>query len=92
MIPKINKPTRVTRKTAIAIAALIITKTTANDTNFKTATFKSDISDHFLIEVFFYHQKQQKWSDIYIDHFKEMLNIVTNSENDWTGKIVAIKY
>ena len=29
MIPKINKPTRVTRKTAIAIAALIITKTTA---------------------------------------------------------------
>ena len=29
MIPKTNKPTRVTRKTAIAIASLIITNTTA---------------------------------------------------------------
>ena len=50
MIPIINKPTRVTRTTATAIDH-IVTNCFAN-TNFKTAIFKSDISDHFPIGVF----------------------------------------
>ena len=51
MIPIINKPTRVTRKSASAIAH-IITNCFA-ESNFKTAIFKSDISDHFPISAFF---------------------------------------
>ena len=43
MIPTINKPTRVTRKTTTAI------DNSFTDTFFKTAIFKSDISDHFPI-------------------------------------------
>ena len=50
MIPIINKPTRVTKKTAAAIECIITNCFV--DTNFKTAIFKSDISDHFLIFVF----------------------------------------
>ena len=50
MIPIINKPTRVTKKTATAIDHIITNCFV--DTNFKTAIFKSDISDHFLICVF----------------------------------------
>ena len=50
MIPIINKPTRVIKKTATAID-YIITNCFA-DTNFKTAIFKSNISDHFPIGVF----------------------------------------
>ena len=51
MIPIINKPTRVTRKSATAIDH-IITNCFA-ESNFKTAIFKSDISDHFPIGAFF---------------------------------------
>ena len=51
MIPIINKPTRVTKKTATAIDHIITNCFV--DTNFKTAIFKSDISDHFPICVFF---------------------------------------
>ena len=47
MIPTINKPTRVTRKTATATDH-ILTKCFI-DRTFKTAIFKSDISDHFPI-------------------------------------------
>ena len=47
MIPTINKPTRVTRTTATAIDH-ILTNSFA-DRNFKTAIFKSDVSDHFPI-------------------------------------------
>ena len=47
MIPTINKPTRVTRKTATAIDHILTNSFT--DTVFKTAIFKSDISDHFPI-------------------------------------------
>ena len=43
MIPTINKPTRVTQKTTTAI------DNSFTDTFFKTAIFKSDISDHFPI-------------------------------------------
>ena len=44
MIPAINKPTRVTKKVATAIDHMITNCFV--DTNFKTAIFKSDISDH----------------------------------------------
>ena len=48
MIPIINKPTRVT-----ATVTDQIIKDYFVDINFKTASFKSDISDHFPICVFF---------------------------------------
>ena len=47
MIPTINKPTRVTRTAGTAID-YILTNSFA-DRNFKTAIFKSDVSDHFPI-------------------------------------------
>ena len=65
MIPIINKPTRVTKKAATAIDHIITNCFV--DTNFKTAIFKSDISDHFPICVFFITNDRwkQKWSNIY---------------------------
>ena len=45
MITTINKPTRVTRKTATSIDH-ILTNQLIN-VNFKTAIFKTDLSDHF---------------------------------------------
>ena len=51
MIPIINKPTRVTKKAATAIDHIITNCFV--DTNFKTTIFESDISNHFLICVFF---------------------------------------
>ena len=50
MIPTINKPTRVTKKTATAIDH-IITKSFVENT-FKTAIIKPDVSDHFPICIF----------------------------------------
>ena len=47
MIPTINKPTRVTRKTATA-TDYILTNSFTN-TVFKTVVFKSDITDHFPV-------------------------------------------
>ena len=47
MIPIINKPTRVTRKTATAIGH-ILTNQFVN-VNIKTTVFKTDISDHFTV-------------------------------------------
>ena len=47
MIPEINKPTRVTRKTATIIDHILTNS--LFDTFFKTVIFKSDISDHFPI-------------------------------------------
>ena len=47
IIPAINKPTRVTRKTATAIDH-ILTNQFIN-VAFKTAIFKTDISDHFPV-------------------------------------------
>ena len=47
MIPTINKPTRVTRTTATAIDHILTN--CFIDRIFKTAIFKSDISDHFPI-------------------------------------------
>ena len=51
MIPILNKPTRITKNTATA-KDHIITHCFA-ETNFKAAKKKKDISDHFLICVFF---------------------------------------
>ena len=49
MILTINKPTRVTRKTTAVIDHILTNSFT--DTVFKTAIFKSGISDHFPICV-----------------------------------------
>ena len=47
MIPTINKPTRVTRKTATAIDHILTNSFC--DTVFKTAIYKCDVSDHLHI-------------------------------------------
>ena len=47
MISAINKPSRVTQKTATTIDHILTNSLT--DTAFKTVIFKSDISDHFPI-------------------------------------------
>ena len=47
MIPTINKPTRITRKTATAIDHIL--KNSFCDTVFKTAIYKCDVSDNFPI-------------------------------------------
>ena len=47
MIPTINKPTRVTRKTAIAFDHILTNQFI--HVAFKTAFFKTDISDHFPV-------------------------------------------
>ena len=49
MIPVINKPTRVTKKSATASENIII-NSFFND-SLKTGTIKTDISDHFPIFV-----------------------------------------
>ena len=50
MIPTINKPTRVTKKTATAIDHIITNSFVEN--TFKTAIIKTDVSDHFPICIF----------------------------------------
>ena len=47
MIPTISKPSRVTRETATAIDHILTNR--FKNVNFKTAIFKTDISDHFLV-------------------------------------------
>ena len=47
MMPVINKPTRATKNTAIAIDHILIIS--VSTTKFKTWIIKSDISDHFPI-------------------------------------------
>ena len=49
MVPTINKPTKVTRKTATAINHILTNHFI--DVNFKTAIFKTDISDHFPVSI-----------------------------------------
>ena len=68
MIPIINKPTRVTRKSASAIDH-IITNCFA-ESNFKAAIFKSDVSDHFPIGPFF-RQQQSKLTTVLRIYIKE---------------------
>ena len=50
MISTLNKPTRVTKKTATAIYHIITNSFVEN--TFKTAIIKSDVSDHFSICIF----------------------------------------
>ena len=50
MIPTINKPTRVTKKTATAIDHIITNSFVEN--TFKTAIIMSDVSDHFPVCIF----------------------------------------
>ena len=47
LIPTINKPTRATMKTATAIDYVLTNSFV--DTDFKSAIFKTDISDHFPV-------------------------------------------
>ena len=55
MIPTINKPTRVTKKAATAIDCIFTNSFVEN--TFKTAIIKSDVSDDFLICMFFSFSK-----------------------------------
>ena len=55
MIPTINKPTRVTKKTATAIDRIITNSFVEN--TFKTTIIKTDVSDHFPICIFFSFNK-----------------------------------
>ena len=71
MIPTINKPTRVTRQSATTIDH-ILTNCFVNF-DFKTAFFRSDISDHSLISFFLPITNEfSKIEPIYIR--KRMLN------------------
>ena len=61
MIPIINKPTRVIKKTAIAIDLISITSFAT--TKFKIGIIKSDSSDHFpifLVASYNIHIKESK--------------------------------
>ena len=55
LIPTINKPARVTMKTATAIDHILTNSFV--DTDFKSAIFKTDIFDHFP-GAFCYHYRQ----------------------------------
>ena len=55
MILTINKPSRVTKKTATAIDHIITNSFVEN--TFKTAIIKTDVSDHFPICIFFSFDK-----------------------------------
>ena len=88
MIPVINKPTRVTYKTATAIDHFLTNSYT--DTKFKTAILKSDVSDHFPICLFIPSMKPlSKNEETYI--YKRIYNEQTVFdfqqkvfETDWT--------
>ena len=55
MIPTINTPTRVTKKTGTTIDHIITNSFVEN--TFKTAIIKTDVSDHFPICIFFSFDK-----------------------------------
>ena len=54
MIPAINKPTRITRKTATALDH-IITNTAISGIQHRSGIIKADISDHFPIALCLTH-------------------------------------
>ena len=71
MIPTINKPTRVKRKTATAIDHILTNSFI--DTTIKTGIIKSDVSDHFPICLFIPSEKISAESEIvYI--YKRIIN------------------
>ena len=55
MIPTVNKPTRVTGKTATAIDYILTNSFI--DTTIKTGIINSDVSDHFPICLLFPQKK-----------------------------------
>ena len=57
VIPTINKPTRVTRNTAIAIDH-IITNTVISDIQLRSDIIKADISDHFQLSLHLIYAKK----------------------------------
>ena len=74
MIPRINKPNRVTKKTAPAIDHIVTYSFV--DTVFKSVIFKSDIPDHFPI-CFLSHKslpKQNNKENMFI--YKKTLNLL----------------
>ena len=72
MIPTINKPTRVTRKTTTAIDHILTSS--FNDTVFKTAIFKSDISDHFPMSFMIPSSMKQTNNTRSINIFKRVFD------------------
>ena len=71
MIPTINKPTRVSRKTATAIDHILTNSFI--DTTIKTGIIKSDVSDHFPICLFIPSEKVSVENEIvYI--YKRIIN------------------
>ena len=73
MISTINKPTRVTKKTATAIDHIITNSFVENI--FKTAIIKSDVSDHFPICIFFFLQQTYLQKMMLSINIKEQLMI-----------------
>ena len=76
MIPTIKKPTRVTRTTATAIDHILTNSFT--DRNFKTAIFKSDVSDHFSI-CFILPSTKPKTENKTSFIFKRIFNVETKN-------------
>ena len=87
MVPTINKPTKVTRKTATAINHILTNHFI--DVNFKTAIFKTDISDHFpvsiiislkeiLVENKYFYVCKRLTTDDAVERFNQALY-----ESDW---------
>ena len=71
MIPTINKPTRVTRKTATAINHVLTNSFI--DTTINTGIINSDVSDHFSICLFILSKKVSVENEIvYI--YKRIIN------------------
>ena len=95
MMPVINKPTRVTKKTATTVDHIFINSVTT--TRFKKGIIKSDISDHFpifFVTDYNIHIKETKehfifrldLSDISVEKFKYKLctvswDSITNSSD-----------
>ena len=71
MIPKINKPTRVTRKMTTAIDRILTN--VFPDTVFKSAIFKSDISDLFPICFIIPSSMKQTSNTKILSYLKEYL-------------------
>ena len=71
MIPTINKPTRVTRKTVTAIDQILTNSFI--DTTIKIGIIKSDVSDHFPICLFIPSEKVSVENEI-VYLYKRIIN------------------
>ena len=71
MIPTINKPTRVTKKTKTATDHIIASSIV--EPTFKTAIIESDVSDHFPICIFIPSANLFAKSDVIYQH-KRIIN------------------